>query len=92
MFTNTQLCQSVLDNKASANLKQESLSFTILWVHNSSGQVHFPFFMINYLFLVVLGLHCYSWTFSICGKWGLLFIVVCGLLIVVVSLAAEHRR
>ena len=28
--------------------------------------------------------------FSSCGEWGLLFVVVCGLLIVVASLVAEH--
>ena len=75
----------MLDNKASPNLKQESLSFTILWVHNSSGQVHFLFFTINYLFLVVLGLiatlglslfaasgatlHCGVWA-SHCGGFS----------------------
>ena len=41
-------------------------------------------------FLVVLGLHCYLWAFSSCGKSGLLFIVVLGFLIVVASLVAEH--
>ena len=29
-------------------------------------------------------------AFSSCGEWGLLFVVVRGLLIVVASLAAEH--
>ena len=27
---------------------------------------------------------------SSCGEWGLLFVVVCGLLIAVASLVAEH--
>ena len=31
------------------------------------------------------------WGFSSCGERGLLFIVVCGLLIAVASLVAEHR-
>ena len=46
-----------------------------------------------YLFLVVLGLHCYLQTFSSCGKWGLLFIVKLRLLVVMASLIAirEHR-
>ena len=44
-----------------------------------------------YLFLVVLGLHCYLQTFSSCGKWGLVFIVMLRLLIVMASLIAEHR-
>ena len=34
-------------------------------------------------------LRCCAWAFSSCGKWGLLF-VVCGLLIAVASLVAEH--
>ena len=38
-----------------------------------------------------LGLRCCAWAFSSCGEWGLLFIVVCGLLIAVASLVAEHR-
>ena len=29
-------------------------------------------FSLKYLFLVVLGLHCYAWAFSSCGEWGLL--------------------
>ena len=49
-------------------------------------------FIINLfiLFLAALGLHCCVWAFSSCGKWGLLFVVVHGLLIVVVSLVVEH--
>ena len=43
-----------------------------------------------YLFLTALGLRCYAWAFSICGERGLLFIAVCGLLIAVASLVAEH--
>ena len=34
----------------------------------------------------VVGLHCCTCAFSSCGKWGLLFIVVPWLLIVVASL------
>lgn len=41
--------------------------------------------------LAALGLHCYAQAFSGCGQWGLLFIVVRGLLIAVVSLVEEHR-
>ena len=43
-----------------------------------------------YLFLAVLGLHCCARGFSSCSKWGLLFVVVRGLLIAVASLVAEH--
>ena len=31
--------------------------------------------------LAVLGLRCRAWAFSSCGEWGLLFVVVRGLLI-----------
>ena len=44
-----------------------------------------------YLFLAVLGLHCFERAFSSCGEPQLLFIAVHGLLIVVASLIAAHR-
>ena len=50
----------------------------------------FAFFNL-FLFVSALGLHCCVWAFSSCGQWGLLFIAVPGLLIVVASLVAEHR-
>ena len=40
--------------------------------------------------MAALGLCCCAQAFSSCGKWGLLFIAVRGLLIVVASLVAEH--
>ena len=43
-----------------------------------------------YLFLAALGLGCCTRAFSGCGERGLLFVAVCGLLIVVASLVAEH--
>ena len=48
------------------------------------------FFFFN-LFLAALGLHCYVQAFSSCSERGLLFIAVCGLLIAVACLIAEHR-
>ena len=42
-------------------------------------------------FMAVLGLCCCTQSFSSCGKWGLLFVAVRGLLIVVASLVVEHR-
>ena len=42
------------------------------------------------LFSAALGLCCYMWAFSSCGEWGLLCIVVRGLLIAVASLVVEH--
>ena len=47
-------------------------------------------FFIFYLFLTALGLCCCVWAFSSCGKWGLLFIAVRGLLTAVASLVAER--
>ena len=53
----------------------------------------FFFFLIYfiYLFLAVLGLCCCARAFSSCGERGLLFVVVRGFLIAVVSLVAGHR-
>ena len=44
-----------------------------------------------YLFLAALVLHCCTWAFSSCNKWGLLFIEVHRLLIAVASLVVEYR-
>ena len=44
-----------------------------------------------YLFLAASCLCCCAWAFSSCSQWGLLFVAVCGLLIAVASLVAEHR-
>ena len=41
--------------------------------------------------MAVLGLRCCARAFSNCGKRGLFFVVVRGLLIVEASLVAEHR-
>ena len=54
-----------------------------------------PFFLkinlfIYLFFMAALGLRCCMWIFSSCSEWGLLFIVVCGLLIAVASLVVEH--
>ena len=38
-----------------------------------------------------MGLHFCTWASSSCGKQGLLFIAVCGLLIVVAPLVGMHR-
>ena len=66
------------------------------YIVSESAKWHSPFlkiYLFIYLFLAVLGLHCcvQVWAFSSCGEWGLLFVVVCGLLIAVASLVAEHR-
>ena len=62
--------------------------------HLNSGYVKkftsFFFLIYLYLFLAALGLHCCAWAFSSCGERGLLFIAVCGLLIMVASPVAER--
>lgn len=40
--------------------------------------------------MALLGLHCYLQIFSSCSEQGLLFVVVCGLLTVMVSLVPGH--
>ena len=47
-------------------------------------------YLLTYLFMAVLGLHCCARAFSSCGEWGLLLVAVHGLLIAVASLVAEH--
>ena len=46
--------------------------------------------VIIFIILAALGLLCCVRVFSTCGEWGLLFIVMHRLLIVVASLVAEH--
>ena len=41
--------------------------------------------------MAVLGLRFCARAFSSCGKWGPLFIMVCGPLTIAASLVAEHR-
>ena len=48
------------------------------------------FFNLLFLFLAALGLRCCARAFSSCGEQGILFVEVCGLLIVVASLVVEH--
>ena len=48
-------------------------------------------YLFIYLFiLAALGLLCCAQAFSSCSEQGLHFVAVCGLLIVVASLVAEH--
>ena len=54
------------------------------------GENHSIFLFFKILFLAALGLRCCAWAFSSCGKQGLLFVVVYGLLTWVASLVAEH--
>ena len=47
-------------------------------------------YLVIYLFLAALGLRCWMQAFSSCSEWGLLFVAVRELLIVVASLVSEH--
>ena len=47
-------------------------------------------FFFFFFFLVVLGLRCCVCVFSGCGKWGLLFVAMFGLLTALTSLV-ENR-
>ena len=61
---------------------------------SSANRVRFFSFFISlftyFLFLAALVLRCCAWAFSSCGEQGLLFIVVRGLLIAVVSFVEEQ--
>ena len=47
-------------------------------------------YLFIYLYLAALGLCCCAQAFSSCDEWGLLFVALCGLLVAVASLVAEH--
>ena len=53
-------------------------------------KINFIYYLLIYLFLAALGLHSCPWAFSSCGEWGLLFVVVRGLLIAVAFSVVEH--
>ena len=59
-----------------------SSSYLDLWIQCNS------FLFCN--LLAALGLRCFARAFSSCSERELLFVVVCGLLIAVASLVAEH--
>ena len=62
-----------------------------LLMHFTQFVLHFLKIYLFYLFLAALGLCCCPWAFSSCAERGLLIVAVCGLLIAVASLVAEHR-
>ena len=63
----------------------------LLKAFHLKGGFFINLFILFILFLAVLGLRCYARAFSSCGERGLLFVVVRGLLIAVVSLVVEHE-
>ena len=53
----------------------------------------FYFIFLNLLIymLAMVGLHCCTWAFCSCGKWGPLFVELCGLFTTVAYFIVEHR-
>ena len=71
-------------------LKWVAISLEVRTTQVNLIHMQFSFFKkYMYLLLAVLGLGCCV-GFSHCGEWGLLFIAVLRLLIVVASLVVEH--
>ena len=52
--------------------------------------IYLVIYLVIYLLLAVLGLRCCARAFFSCSERGLLFVVVCRLLIAVASLVVEH--
>ena len=83
-------------------INKRTLIFRAIWVTHlelmkflfsniyRTMRIKFSFFFFL-LSLAVLGLQCCVWAFSSCSKWGLLFVALLGLLIVMAFLAAEYR-
>ena len=65
-----------------------SIFFLTFWLTVFWGFLKIYLFI---LFMAVLGLRFCARAFSSCGKWGPLFIAVCGPLTIAASLVAEHR-
>ena len=53
--------------------------------------IAYIYIYIFFLALAAVDHHCFARAFSNCSAWGLLFVAVCRLLIVVSLLVAEHR-
>ena len=68
-------------------------SFCCLYPHalSMSSLFFFKNLFIYFFCVAALGLRCCAQASSSCSEWGLLFIVVHGLLIAVASLVAEHK-
>ena len=64
--------------------------FIIKTLDHLQNKTFFLNFIFIYLFLLALSLRCFARASSSCGELGLLFVAVCGLLIAVASLVAEH--
>ena len=84
------LCQAGWGRPAKGCEKDVQKDRCISEVTSWEGEIEFHKFNLFILFLAALALHCGMWAFSSCGERGLLYVAVCGLLIVVASLVAEH--
>ena len=63
---------------------QEDDNFVFVFVFLNKFTYLFSYLWLHWVFVAARGL------FSSCGERGLLFVAVCGLLIAVASLVAEH--
>ena len=89
---NQSMNQSCLHNGATVKALNTEAQVSFLVSNISFVCVCFLIFKIYFIyFLTVLGLGFFVWVFSSYGEWGLLFIVVCGFLIMVASLVVEYR-
>ena len=68
------------------HIAKEGMTLTLVFCH----LLFIYLFIYLFKFMTVLGLRCCVRAFSSCSERGLLFIAVRGLLIVMVSLVAEH--
>ena len=81
------------------NIMKENCSRIVdLWVIDNGLILIFFFVLLCVFYFIYLFIYLWlRWVFvaacglfSSCGKWRLLFVVVCGLLTAVASLVAEH--
>ena len=79
------------------DLRMEDIKLLLFFFFNLPGiseylwnSFYLFIYLFIYLFLAALGLCCFVRAFSSCSECGLLFVVVCGLLIAVASLVVEH--
>ena len=85
MFTSSRYCQNSFRSDYTILHSYHQYMRVLVALHAVSF-----FNLFIYSFLATLGLCCCAQAFPSCGEWGLLFVAVHGLLIVLASLVAEH--
>ena len=83
--------RQILNHCTTREVPIHLLLYILLWLQRAPSiwtLAFVEFFLFIYLFWAVLGLCCCTRAFSSCGEQGLLFVVVCRLLIMVASLVA----